>query len=129
MCSGCTQPALGGSGPLCRSTSSQSGGKIAGLPMQENHSDCSRVAKHPWVWGHSGHVEPNPIVPAQYADTTIQLHPSQEPVKPESLCLVSRSSAFKEQGLSETVEVRIEAQQRVSTRSVHEATLTIFTKG
>ena len=38
----CTQPAMGGSGPICLPTSShlwQSGGEVAGLPMQENHSD------------------------------------------------------------------------------------------
>ena len=45
----CTQPAMGGSGPICLPTSShlgQSGGEVAELPMQENHSDCSGVAQH-----------------------------------------------------------------------------------
>ena len=40
--SGCTQPALGGSGPICLSTGShlgQSGGVVAGLAMQQNHSN------------------------------------------------------------------------------------------
>ena len=43
----CTQPTMGGSGSICLSTSShlgQSGGEVAGLPMQENYCDCSRVA-------------------------------------------------------------------------------------
>ena len=38
--SGCTQSAMGGSGRVCLSTSShlgQSGGEIAGHPMQEDH--------------------------------------------------------------------------------------------
>ena len=66
--SGCTQPALGGCGPLWLPTSrhlGQSSGEVAGLPMRQNHSDCSRVAQHALVLGPSGHVEPNPIVPAQ----------------------------------------------------------------
>ena len=42
--SGCTKSAMGGSGCICLPTSShlgQSGGEVAGLPMQNNHSDCS----------------------------------------------------------------------------------------
>ena len=53
-CSGCTQSAMGGSGRICLPTSShlgQSGGEVAGLPMQENHSDCSGVAQHALVFG------------------------------------------------------------------------------
>ena len=41
----------------------QSGLKVIGLPMQENHSDCSRVAQHALVLGSSGNVKPDPIVP------------------------------------------------------------------
>ena len=56
---GCTQSAIGGSRLLCLPTSShlgQSGGEVVGLPMQENHSDCSRVAQHALVLEPSGHV-------------------------------------------------------------------------
>ena len=45
--SGHSQPILGGSGPICLHTSShlgQGGGEVVGLPMQKNHSDCSRLA-------------------------------------------------------------------------------------
>ena len=45
----------------------QSGGEVARLPMQENHSDCSGVAQHALGLGSSGHVQPNPTEPAQYA--------------------------------------------------------------
>ena len=72
---GCTQPALGGSGPLCLPTSSylgQSGGEAAGLPIQQNNSDCSRVAQHALILGPSGHVQPDPIVPAQSFDSAVQ---------------------------------------------------------
>ena len=56
-------------------------GHVAGLPMQENHSDCSGVAHHALVLGSSGLVQPNPTEPAQSAqpvDTTIQSDPSQK---------------------------------------------------
>ena len=69
----------------------QSGGGVAGLPMQENHSDCSGVAQHALVLGCSGHVQPNPTEPAQ----------SAQPFDSHS--------------------IRIEAPQRGSIRSVYEA--------
>ena len=50
--SGCTQTAMGGSGRIYPPTSSQIGqssGEVAGLPMQENHSDCPGVAQHALV--------------------------------------------------------------------------------
>ena len=49
-----TQPAMGGSGPICLPKGShfgQSGGEVARLPMQENHSDCSKVAQNALVPG------------------------------------------------------------------------------
>ena len=70
LSSGCTQSAMGGSGRIRFPTSShigQSGGEVAGLPMQENHSDCSGVAQHALVLGSSGHVQPNPTDAAQSA--------------------------------------------------------------
>ena len=93
----------------CFPTSShfgKSGGEVAGLPMQENHSDCSGVAKHALVLGPSGHVQSNPTEPAQSTqpvDTTLQLDPSQESDRPKSPCMAPRASAFKEQGFSEAV--------------------------
>ena len=45
---------MGGSGRISLPTSShlgQSGGEVAGLPVQENHSDCSRMAQHALVLG------------------------------------------------------------------------------
>ena len=52
LSSGCTQPTMGGSGPLCLSPNShigQGSGEVAGLPVQQNHSDRPRVAKHALV--------------------------------------------------------------------------------
>ena len=81
--SGCSQSAMGGSGCICLPTSSnigQSGGEVARLPMQKNHSDCSGVAQHALVLGSSRYVQPNPTEPAQSArpvDTTLQSDSSQ----------------------------------------------------
>ena len=122
MGSGCTQPLLGGPGPIRLSTSShlgQSGGEVTGLPLQQNNSDCPRVAQHALVLGSSGNVQSNPTVPAQHTKlsiSAIQPGPLKEPVKSEPTCL-----AIKEQGFSEAVAARIEAPQTGSTRSVYEA--------
>ena len=132
--SGCTQPVLGKSGPICLPTSShlgQSGGEVTGLPLQQDHSDGTRVAQHALVLGSGGNVQSDPSVsaqPAQSGISTIQPDPAQEPVKPELTCLAPRATAIKEQGFSEAVAARIEAPQRGSTRSVYEAKWTIFTK-
>ena len=132
--SGCSQPVLGGTGPLRLPTSShlgQSGGEVTGLPVQQNNSGCPRVAQHALVLGSSGNIQPNPPVPAQHTKlsvSAIEPGPSQEPAKSEPTCLAPRASAIKEQGFSEAVAARIEAPQRGSTRSVYEAKWTIFTK-
>ena len=132
--SGCTQPLLGGPGPIRLPTSShlgQSGGEASGLPLQQNNSDCSRVAQHALVLGPGGNVKPDPTVSALHTKPSVsalQPGPSQELVESEPTCLAPRASAIKEQGFSEAVAARIEAPQRRSTRSVYEAKWTIFTK-
>ena len=78
---------------VCHGTG-QSGGEVVGLPMQENHSDCSRVAQHALVLGPSGHVQPNPTEPAQSAqpvDTALQSDPSQKSDKSKSPCMAPRA--------------------------------------
>ena len=123
----CTEPALGGSGPICIATSShlgQSGGETTKLSMQENHSHCPGMAQHALVQGSSDHVQPNstePTLPAQPAHTAIQLDSTQEYVKPKTTCVAPRVSAVKEQGFSEALAARIEASQGGSTRSVYGA--------
>ena len=129
--SGCTQSAMGESGCICLPTSGhlgQSGGEVAGLPLQENHSDCSGVAQHALVLGSSDHVQSDPTEPAQPVDTALQSDPSQKSDKPKSPCMAPRATVINEQGFSEAVATRIEAPQRGSTRSVYEAKWTIFTK-
>ena len=115
--SGCTQPILGGPGPIRLPTGShlgQSGGEAPGLPLQQNNSDCTRVAQHALVLGPGSNVKPDPTVSAQHTQpsvSTIQPGPSQEPVESEPTCLAPRASAIKEQSFSEAVAARIEAPQ------------------
>ena len=107
--SGCTQPILGGPGPIHLPTGSylgQSGGEAPGLPLQQNNSDCTRVAQHGLVLGPGSNVKPDPNVSAQHTQpsvSVIQPGPSQEPVESEPTCLAARASAIKEQGFSEAV--------------------------
>ena len=132
--SGCSKPVLGGTGPICLPTSShleQSGGEVTGLPLQQDHLDCTRVAQHALVMGSGGTVQSDSLVPAQHTGlsvSVIQPGSTQEPIKSESVCLAPRTSAIKEHGFSEAVAARIEAPHRRSTRSVYEAKWTIFTK-
>ena len=122
MGSGCPQPLLGGSGPIRLSTGShlgQSGGEASGLSLQQNNSDCPRVAQHALVLGSGSNVKPDPTVSAQHTQpsvSAIQPGPSQEPVESESTCLAPRASAIKEQGFSEAVAARIEDQPDLSMR-------------
>ena len=130
MGSHCSQSFLGGPGPICLSTSShleQSGGKVTGLPLQQDNPDCTGVAQHALVLGSSGNVLSDPTVPAQHT----QLSQTFNQVLHRNLSnlnLHARASAINEQGFSEAVAARIEALQRGSTRSVYEAKWTIFTK-
>ena len=59
--------------------------------MQEGHCDCSKVAQHALILGPGGHVQLNPIVlaePAQSPDSAVQPDSSQESVRPESSYLL-----------------------------------------
>ena len=81
------------------------------------------MARHALVLGSSVHDKPDPSVPAQpaqFTDTAFRSDSQQECVKLKSIYLAPRASAIKEQDFSETVAARIEAPQRVSTRSVYE---------
>ena len=135
MGSGCSQPVMGRTGSVCLPTSShlgQSGGEVTGLPLQQDHSDCTGMAQHAVVLGFSGNVQSDSPVSAQHTQSScsaIQPGPTQKPVKSESTCLAPRATAIKEQSFSEAVAARIEAPQRGSTRSVYEAKWTIFQSG
>ena len=71
------QPLLGGPGPIRLPTSShlgQSGGEATGLPLQQNKSDCPRVAKHALVLGSSGNVQSNPTLSAQHTQLSVSFN-------------------------------------------------------
>ena len=93
--------AMGGSGCICIPTSShlgQSGGEVAGLPMQKNHSDCSGVAQHALVLGSGDHVLSDPTEPAllaQPVNTALQSDPSLKSDKPKSPCMAPRATSIK----------------------------------
>ena len=130
-CSGYTQSVMGRSGRIPLPTNShigQSGGEVAGLPMQKNNSNCTGLAEHALVLGPSGHIQSYPIEPTQPANTALQSDPSQKSDQSKSPRMALRASAIKEQGFSAAVAARIEAPQRGSTRSVYEARWAIFTK-
>ena len=85
--------------------------------MQQDHTDCTRVAQHALVLGLGDHVQSDSIVPAQSAQSvvsTVKPDPTQKSVKPEPTCLVPRATAIKEQGFSEAVAAQIEAPVRGS---------------
>ena len=72
LSSGCTQPTMGGSGSLWFPPNShigQGSGEVAGLPVQQNHSDRPGVAKHALVLGPGSHVPSNPTELAQTAQS------------------------------------------------------------
>ena len=116
--SGCTQFAMGGSGCIRLPTSDnlgQSGGEVAGHPMQETYSNCLGVAQQALVLGSGVHVQPDPTLPTpstQLVNTTLQSDSPQESDKSKSPCVAPRTTAIKEQGFSEAVAARFEAPQR-----------------
>ena len=72
--SGCTQPLLGGPEPIRLPTGShlgQSGGEAPGLPLQQNNSDCSRVAQHALGLGPGSNVKPDPTGSAQHTQPSV----------------------------------------------------------
>ena len=82
MGSGCTQPFLGGPGPIRFSTSShlgQSGGKVTGLPLQQDNTDCPSVAQHALFLGSSGNVQTRSCNRALLMATESHSSPGQFP--------------------------------------------------
>ena len=101
--SGRPQPTMGGSGCVCLPTDiylGQCGVEVAGPPMQQDHSDCPRVAIYALVLGPRDHVQSDPSFSAQSAESVnsaLQSDFSQESAKPKPTCLAHRASAIKEQ--------------------------------
>ena len=73
-------------------------GNNIGLPVQENHSDCSGVAQHALVLGFRDHVKTDPIVPApsaQPAHSAIQSDSTHESVKLKSTYMAPQASGIR----------------------------------
>ena len=76
-------------------------GRVAGPPVQQTPTDCTRVVQRALVLGPGDHVKSDPTV-CTFCLTfgsAIQPDPSQEPGKSESTCLALRAPTPKEAGL------------------------------
>ena len=74
--SGCTQPAMGGSGCVCLPTGSQIGqssGEVTGPPLLQSHSNHYRVAQHALVLASGGHMQPDLSESAQPSNNLLTL--------------------------------------------------------
>ena len=89
--SGFAQPLLGRSGPICLPTShpGQSGGELAGLPMQQDHTDCTRVATC---------LGFGPIGEERRSSGNSHRKPGRFHPYTSSTCLAPRATAIKGQG-------------------------------
>ena len=112
---------LGIQGSVCLSSSlPDSPGNLQddGSGLSQNHSHCSRVAKHALVLGPGELVGSDSLQSAIAkgpGDSTCQWSSSQEPQQSQSACLGPRVSAIRKQGFSDEVAARIEAQPEPST--------------
>ena len=108
MCNRWYQPPV----DLCSSTSYLS------LHHQETTHAGESFGSAPWwsnlVLGSCSHVQPDPSVPAQTAESAIQRDSTQKSVEPKSPCLSPRTSVFKEQGFSLAVGAQIEAPRSLN---------------
>ena len=134
MGSGCIEPVMGGSGPVCLSPSSppdKCSDKGCQPSVQKDDNSSPGLAEHALVLGSGGDVISNPSLSSQLPGSpvpTVQRQPSQGSAKSEPSCLAPRAKNIREQGCSDQVAMRIEAPQRRSTRFVYEAKWAIFVR-
>ena len=69
------------------------------------------MAQHSLVLGTGSYIKPDPSVPAQSANSTIQSDSTQESVDCKSPCLTPRASILKEQGFSEVMAAHMVTPQ------------------
>ena len=129
--SGCPQHTLAGPRRVCLLSNRHhpsTGPKNVDLSVP-NDSDSSRVARDGLVLGplralNQATPQTTPVeVPVE---TTSQQVPPQEPGISQSTCLESRFQRGQPSGLSSTVENRVRAPQRQSSRAVYSARWTLF---
>ena len=131
---GRSEPFLGTAERLCIPSSipaSPGSFETKGSGLSQDDSDCHRLAKHALVLGPGGPVGTDPVQPSSNkgpSNSAFQRASSQEPSEFQSSCLAPRSSAIRKHGFSEEVAARIEAPQRVSTRTVYKSKWAVFVK-
>ena len=131
---GCLKPILGGSRPVCFSSSSsvdKCPDQSSQSSLQEDDNSSSGLAQHALVLGPGGDILPNPGVSSQSPrspDSAVQRQPSQGSPKSEPSCLAPRAKNIREQGFSDQVAKGVEAPQRRSTISVYEAKWAVFVR-
>ena len=114
----CTQPAMGGSGPICLPASSHSEHSVVVEKLQDY--PCRRIiliapgwSNIPLFWDL---MIMSSQIPLSLPNLLTQSDSTHESVKPKSTCVAPRGSAIKEQRFSEAEAAQIEAPQRGSTR-------------
>ena len=77
--------------------------------MQQNDSDCHRLAQHAMVLGSGNYVQPDTSLPTQPTKSPGKFVQSGSTQEPEPIGLAPRASVTKEHGFSEALPARIEA--------------------
>ena len=132
--SGLPEPVMGEVGSVCLppdSSTGKSAVQTQGQPLQENNNSSPRVAKNAMVLGSSRLVSSSASVPpkgTKSVDTTVQSGSSRQPLEPKSARVAPRATSVRKQGFSEAVACRIEAPQRISTRTVYAAKWAVFAR-
>ena len=93
-----------------------SGGDAAGLPMQENHYDYSRVAQHALVLGPSGHVQPDlnlPYLLTQPFNQTPHIHRNHTNLSLHAWLLETQQSKNRASMRQWQHELRLQPDQSV----------------
>ena len=101
--SGCSEPILGESGPVCvppNSSPDKRGhqGSQSSVSKSKDDSHSSGLAKHALVLGSGGVIVPDTVMPAKPAGSpnpAVQWQPTQGSTEPESPCLAHRAKAIR----------------------------------
>ena len=133
MGSGCTQSAMGGSGPVCLPTSSHLGqsGEVTRLPLKQSNSDCTGLAQHALVLGSCGMSSQIPLCLPSLPNLVSQpfnqtLHRNLSNLNLHAWLLEPQQSRSRASLRQWQHELRL--LKRGSTRFIYEAKWTIFTK-
>ena len=128
------EPDMEGHGSVCLSSHSpprEGAVQDQGQSMSTNDCYSTRMAQDALVLGPSGNGISGATLPTQCTrspNTTVQSGSTRQSVEPKPTCMAPRTLSVREQGFSKEVANRIEAPQRVSTRSVYDAKWSVFAR-